>query len=323
MLTTVLLVGCRDSEHAPAPSGPYFGQNPPGLEPVLFAPGQISTGSQELSICFSPDCADMYLFVTGPVYRPRHILHSRMEANGWTELGEVTFFSPDREDSYPFVAPDGNRVFFNSTRWYEGAPERRHQDIWYADKTADGWAEPNRLQFAGTNRAEGAFPSVAANGNIYFNAGQGVTGSDIYYAAFDGERYSEPIRLPDNVNSNGGDFHPFIAPDESYLMFDSIRDEDNFGSNDIYITFRNEDGSWQDALNMGETINTQVSDLRPFVTADGEFLFFVSSRMLAVDHPATPLTAAEVRNVLDSPGNGLQDIYWVSADIIPRQPTGQ
>lgn len=319
VLLVIPLVACHHSEHAPALTGPYFGQDLPGVEPTLFAPGTISTGGQELSICFAPDGADMYLFVTGPAYRPRYILHSRMEEAGWTDLAEVTFFSPDREDSYPFVAPDGKRVFFNSTRSFEGAPERRHQYIWYVDRTADGWAEPMRLQFAGSNRAEGTFPSVAANGNIYFNGGRDVTGSDIYYSVFDGEGYSEPIRLPDNVNSPGGDFHPFIAPDESYLMFDSIRDENNFGSNDIYITFRNEDGSWQDAINLGEAVNTEASDLRPFVTADGEYLFFVSSRPTEVDHPATPLTAGEVRNVVDGPGNGLQDIYWVSADIIPRQ----
>jgi Tol biopolymer transport system component len=323
LLLAALPVGCRNSEQHPALIGPYLGQEPPGLEPVLFVPGLISTGRQELSISFSPDGRDVYLLTTGPTYTPRYLLHSRMEERGWTDLAEVTFFSADREDSYPFVSPDGRRVFFNSSRPYEGAPERRHREIWHVDRTADGWGEPVRIRFGDTDRADGAFPSVAANGNLYFNGGSSVTGSDIYYSEFDGERYSEPIRLPDSVNSDGGDFHPFIAPDESYLLFDSVREEDNLGSNDIYIAFRNEDGSWSEAMNLGETVNTEASDLRPFVTADGEYLFFVSNRMVEVEHPATALSAREARDILDRPGNGHQDIYWVSADVIPERPSGQ
>jgi Tol biopolymer transport system component len=288
---------------------------------VLFAPGLISTGRQELSICFSPDGIDMYVMVTGPLYRPRYILHSKLSESGWTDLTETTFFSPEREDSYPFVSPDGKRVFFNSSRSYRGAPENRHRDIWTVERTAGGWSEPARIRFGEENSSEGAFPSVAANGNLYFNAGQGTSSSDIYYCKFNGERYSEPIRLPDTVNSDSGDFHPFIAPDESYLMFDSIRGEDNFGSNDIYIAFRDDDGSWSKAVNLGETINTEASDLRPFVTADGKYLFFVSNRLVEVEHPAAPLSAREMQSILDRPGNGHQDIYWVSAAVIPRRPS--
>jgi len=315
---SLLLAGCPGSEPPPALNGPYLGQSPPGTEPTLFAPGLISTGGQELSICFSPDGGELYLLVTGPVYTPRHLLHSHMDPDGWTDLAEVSFCSPDRQDGYAFVAPDGKRIFFNSSRPYVGEPERRHGILWYVDRTAQGWGEPMRVRFGEDDCAEGSFPSVAANGNLYFNAGGSVTGSDIYYAAYDGERYSAPIRLPDAVNSAGGDFHPFIAPDESYLLFDSIRNEDSYGSNDIYISFRNKDGSWSKAANLGAPVNTEASDLRPFVTADGGYLFFVSNRRVEVDHPDLPLPAEDVRTLLDRPGNGHQDIYWVSAEVMPH-----
>ena len=164
----------------------------------------------------------------------------------------------------------------------------------------------------------GTFATVAANGNLYFNGGADARGSDIYYSRFDGESYSEPVRLPDTVNSPGGDFHPFISPDESYLMFDSARESNNLGSNDIYISFRTEDGTWSEAQSLGDTINTEYADLRPFVTADGKYLFFVSNRVVPVEHPSTPLSDEAVYGIIDRPGNGLQDIYWVSTEVIQR-----
>jgi len=66
-------------------------------------------------------------------------------------------------------------------------------------------------------------------------------------------------------------FHPFISPDESYLIFDS-RPEG--GNNDIYISFRQKDGSWGTAINLGDKINTDFSDVYGSVTSDGKYFFF-------------------------------------------------
>ena len=62
-LVLIVLFACSDPEtpvsavdagEFPSLTGPYLGQEPPGQEPELFAPGLVSTGAQELSICFSP-----------------------------------------------------------------------------------------------------------------------------------------------------------------------------------------------------------------------------------------------------------------------------
>jgi hypothetical protein len=122
-------------------------------------------------------------------------------------------------------------------------------------------------------------------------------------------------KLGDSINTE--EFYEedlFIAPDESYLMF--CRRDDGFGSWDIFISFRKEDGSWTKAKNMGEPINTSASEVYPFVTSDGKYLFFSSRRTTHKNFSATPLTYEEKIRILNSPGNGNQDIYWVSAQII-------
>ena len=85
-----------------------------------------------------------------------------------------------------------------------------------------------------------------------------------------------------------------MAPDESYLIV-CLTTEDGFGEYDLYISFRTEDSSWTPPLNMGEGVNSPSYEFRPYVTPDGRFFFFTSSRP-------------------DGPGD--VDIYWMDAGII-------
>jgi hypothetical protein len=79
---------------------------------------------------------------------------------------------------------------------------------------------------------------------------------------------------------------PFVAPDESYIIFSArhpVRHD-----YDCFISFHRRDGTWSKETSLGDQINTSASEANAFVTADGKYLFF--SRKF--------------------------DIYWVSANII-------
>ena len=111
----------------------------------------------------------------------------------------------------------------------------------------------------------------------------------------DGKRQA-PVRLPEHINSGEWTAHPFIASDESYLIWDSER-EGGYGGSDLYISFRQTDGSWGPAINMGPQVNSDKDDFYGSVTPDGQFLMFDRTISSAKDHT----------NV---------DIYWVDAQFI-------
>jgi Tol biopolymer transport system component len=67
---------------------------------------------------------------------------------------------------------------------------------------------------------------------------------------------------------------------------------------------------------MGEEINSDASDYCPSVSADGKYLFFTSTRSAHPSYSEVPLTYEEKMRILNSPGNGNSDIYWVDARII-------
>lgn len=275
--------------------------------PEIFAPGLVSSGAHDMDITFTPDGNEMFFTRSGPDWF-RAILTLRRSDGRWTEPRVAPF--PDIHSmTYPFLSPDGNTLYLDS----EG-------DIYRSERTNGGWSSPVRLTSTiNTDQREG-FVSAALNGNLYFMARyeSAASGSDIYRSEYIDGGYGEVCRLSGSVNSEFNEFHPFISPDEGYILFDSQR-PDGFGSNDLYISFRKQDGTWTEARNMGEPINSAMSDMRPYVTPDGKYLFFSSTR-------GGPGSVTEDRNLsydefmtrIEGPGNGSQDIYWVSAAVIER-----
>ena len=103
------------------------------------------------------------------------------------------------------------------------------------------------------------------------SVGEGES-NDIYCAEFENGAFVRRERLGESINTDGPEDTPCIAPDESYLIFSKAPDF-NSGA-DLYISFRNQDGTWGEAVAM-TGINTQGHDLGPHLSPDGLYLFFV------------------------------------------------
>ena len=96
------------------------------------------------------------------------------------------------------------------------------------------------------------------SGNIYFVGYQDSVQNNmgIYFSILDSNEYQMPELLPQMINSRFLDWTPVIARDESYLIFSSNRpgSKDSYG--DLYISFRDENGSWTEPMNLGDRVNT-------------------------------------------------------------------
>jgi len=74
------------------------------------------------------------------------------------------------------------------------------------------------------------------------------------------------------------------------------------GESDLYISFRQPDGSWSALENLGKPINTEANENCAALSPDGEHFFYVAVRTRG-DEPAI-------------------DTYWVDATILEdRRPT--
>ncbi len=248
--------------------GPYLGQEPPGLTAEVFAPGIVSTEYFEAFGVFTPDLTEFYFHRGGGKYDKSTLFVFQRRNNRWTEF----VVSPSVGE--PTISPDGNTMYLGNR---------------YMERTSSGWSAVKSLGAPFKDIPIMRLTASAA-GTYVFDEREEV-GTIRYSRWIDGKR-EEPKAFGREINSGRWTAHPFIAPDESYLIWDSER-EGGYGDSDLYISFRQQDGSWGPAINMGSSINTEREDIYGSVTPDGKYLFFHTYL-----------------------GKRKANIYWVDAQII-------
>lgn len=262
-------------DDAPTVESPYLGQKPPGLTPEPFAPGLVTTRGWEYSGVFSPDMKEFYFLRQVEETKGQEFVVYYNEGNKWNE----TVISSRK--GQPFISPDGKIMHLG--RRYK---ERKKNGDWSEIKKLDTPFDSLPIMRL----------TASSKGTYFFDEfKQDFTGDIRYSRVMDG-KYEAPKLLDKKINA-GGSFHPFIAPDEAYLIFDSER-EGGYGDSDIYISFRQQNDSWSNPINLGDKINTKAWEASASVTPDGKYLFF--NRNMGSDN---------YENV---------DIFWVSAEIIEK-----
>jgi hypothetical protein len=246
----------------------YPDENLPESIPQIFAPEVVSKGYAEFGISFMPDMSEIYFTRRGEGPNPRigKIMQMKKIDGLWTEP-EIAPFSGVYNDMEPLITPDGQKIIFGSNRPIKtgGAPTGFLQ--WYADKTPEGWSEPKILGTPFVDRFV-MYPTLANNGNLYF------TGEDgIYVSEMIDSDYQTPVKLGDEINALPRAAHPYISPDEKLLIFDA--QPRGALKSDLFISWKNDDGSWTEALKFSEQINSAETQAIAMISPDDKFLFFV------------------------------------------------
>lgn len=308
-------------------SGPYLGQEPPGEDPVVFAPGFVSTGIHERDLLISEDGRTLwYGVMTGTATT---VLETRLVDGRWTAPAAVAFHrDPEIFCFEPTLSADGNLVMFLSTRAAPGQEQGTgwtNQNIFYSRRTTEGWSEAAVVPAPITSDGAEFFPSLATAGTLYFTRGDDEGNHALWMAEpLEGDGpdplFADPVRLPETVNISGNCYNATVAPDESWIVACVAGHEENLGRVDYWISFRGEDGGWQPAVNMGEAFNgpgLRASSLS--LSPDGKYLFFSTNRGREdAPFPEGIITRARLQELHVQAGNGSYDIWWVAASVLDR-----
>ncbi len=254
--------------------GDYFGQEPPGLTPVVFAHDLLANS---INTVFSPD-GDEFFFVIDHDSNNTADIHRMIRiGDRWTSPQPASFNSIHTDNDI-CISSDGKTVLFRSWRPLEGMSEAESASlIWHSNKTGDAWNEPKPLIISG-NYLQAGYSSLAENGNLYFpkRIDKGALG-DLCCSRFEEGEYQpwEPLGNDPLNQYNEGDM--CVAADESYIITACWQRPDTLGGgkSDLYISFRKDDGSWTSLINMGKSINSGLSENCPTLSPDGRYFFFV------------------------------------------------
>jgi hypothetical protein len=285
-----VLASCVLSAQSKKELSKYLNQEQPGLTPSVFAPGLVSNeGRYEFGSTFSNDGKEFFFAFN--VGRKPEIHIVRFENNAWT-TPQVVLVHDVYGYNDPFLSPDQQRLYFISDRALDGKGPKKDIDIWYVERKGKGWSEPINAGESINAAKNEYYISFTQKGTMYFASNAGTSDEtdknyDIRTAEFASGKFLPNKKLSDAINTEHYEADVFIAPDESYIIFNAERPNSK-GRGDLFISFKDSKGQWLPSKNMGDVVNTSGYEFCPFVTADGKFLFF--SR------------------------NG--DIYWISAKII-------
>lgn len=302
LVISCLFPNCSQQEYVPLAQGPYLGQSPPGMKAEAFDPGIFNEG--EFLGC-SGFLNGATVFVYGSMkansdWRLRPVYVTEMKKNGrWTKprIAPFSKYAP-----YNFtVGPDDQTLYFTTLK----SPDKtthmfgEQTNIWAVKLEMDGWTEPVMMgRSINTERYYENYPSVTNNDTVYYMSRRevGAGRTDVWRSKNLDGVYGEAKNLGDFANTEGSDFDPFVAPDESYLIVCQEL-EGGFGNSDLYVYFQKEDTSWTGAVNLGDGVNSSGFEARPYVTPDGKYLFFTSNR---------------------DESQGGEGIYWVDAKVIEK-----
>lgn len=301
----------------PVIRGPYLSQKLPGMTSEVFAPGIVSTGINEAALVFSPDGKSMYYNITHLTHGFTAIVFREQKKGLWTEP-RVAPFSGKFNDSDAFFSYDNQKLFFTSDRPKENGRKAGNLDIWEVERGKTGWSEPKNLGAEINSEDVDVNPCVTRDGTLYFasNRAGGHGAHDIYRSRLKNGKYTEPVNLGSAINTSNFESSPFVSPDESYIIFNVFALAEGKTKSGLHISFRNNDGSWSEAVNMGNVINDLKPAVFAFVTYDGKYLFFTNTKVPYLPYDGKALTYNEIIQMYNSPQNGSGDIYWVDASVI-------
>lgn len=267
----ILLTSCQSSKetHLAILSDPI-----PSDSALIFGKGNISTENYEFAITFSPNMNELF-FTRRKPGADNAIYTSKYVDGNWSSP-ELAFFSTDEGwDFEPHINPTGDRLYFGSTRPHADTSHSRGLYQWYSEKLLTGWSRPIPLEKPFVNRFV-MYLTSSENGNLYFTSleeGDNIEEGAIYNSLSKDGEYVGINRMGKEINFPGRWIaHPYIAPDESYIIYDGERDS-GFGENDLYISF-NMNGTWSKAYNLGPEINTDQTEMCASISPDGKYLFF-------------------------------------------------
>ena len=191
-----------------------------------------------------------------------------------------TFVNTKDDEYVNMLSFDGIQLLF--TRKMPMGNGFQKEFLYVSQWDGEQWTEPQQLAF--TDFPQDVDPGAAfisADGKKLYLTGCGWSrdsGCDLYVSEWVDGQWSMPRRLSGGINTRSWESQPCVSSDGRELYFVSRRN----GNADIYCAKRNTDGSWDEPQNIGTPINTQGTEMAPFLHPDGRTLYFSSDKHIGM-----------------------------------------
>ena len=259
----VLTISCQDRKKS---NLTLFSDQIPTDKALIFAEGIISTNDFEFAITFNPEMDELF-FTRRKPEGDNEVFTMKLVDGKWSNPETAFFKATKGWDFEPHIDPKGDKLYFGSTRPLNDTIESSGMHQWYSKKNVNGWDKPIPLGEPFVNRFV-MYLTSTENEKLYFTSREeGAKHEDgsIFHSIKEGNQYTNVKNLAAKIDFSGKWIaHPYIAPDESYMIYDS-QSNSKSSDCDLYISF-NENGTWTEPYNLGPEVNTDECEMTASVS---------------------------------------------------------
>jgi outer membrane protein OmpA-like peptidoglycan-associated protein len=184
------------------------------------------------------------------------------------------------DESVDCIAPDGRTMYY-SRRNHPQNMNSDTRDIWVTTKRDDGsWNAPQMLPEPVNNTRNNFAIAITQDLNTLFLQGRYTSSgmeSGMSYTTRTRSGWSDPVNQDIDDFENLAEFYNSTISPDGKVMIMSVRTPSSLGGNDLYVSFLQSSGTWSALKNIGNVVNSQGTEMGPFIAGDGKTLFFASN----------------------------------------------
>jgi hypothetical protein len=150
-------------------------------------------------------------------------------------------------------------------------------DIWMSKKDDEGnWMPAANVGSPWNNKQSNSVIGINQDNTIVYLSNAYSNKSGIAFSKLINGTWSDPEVIPiPGINRN--DFVGFYVNPAFDVILISMKGEDSFGEEDLYVSLKDASEKWMEPKNLGPTINTKGFEISPFLSSDKKRLFFSSN----------------------------------------------
>ncbi|MDG1333626.1 MAG: OmpA family protein [Crocinitomicaceae bacterium] len=186
----------------------------------------------------------------------------------------------------PVISANGRELYFTSRRDWKNKDLSKYrypvdnsfpEDIYCSVLDKDNyWTEPERLSLCDAYKNE-ASVYLTSNMNTLFVYSDKEGNGNLFSSEYGNNHFGSIDQLTyEKLNSKSWEPHYVSSDDSTLIIFSSDR-KGGEGGRDLWSMYQQDDGSWTEPMNMGPSINSSEDEDAPFISLDGEYLYFASN----------------------------------------------
>ncbi len=268
LIISILSLNCNNNTTIENEKKLYLIDTIPGNLPITYKSDLTPPNMLIHKGIFSPDLNEYYYTLSDKKFEQFNVYYIKKKENTWSKPQKAFFNSNYNEHGMSF-SPDGNTLYFSSTRPVKITGISSTWHIWKSEKINGQWNAPTFVNIPGLENKLTSHASITNTGTLYFHVSNpDFSEMDIYYSKRLNNKYQEAEKLILPSNIGNGKCTPYISPKEDYIIYATIGKQLK-----LMISFNEGDRKWTTPRALNSAINT-LGQGNPSITPDNQFLFF-------------------------------------------------